>query len=196
MTLGKLEGAGAGQSDRRRLNRERPLEDAVRLEEPIACTERERLEFARLVRQGFDGSDESLDRRIRDASRLAFHHAADGALAAIAGLKAPGERYRAGVFEKAAAAVSPGDYELELGWVYVVPAHRGNRIAERLCRALLAHVPESPAFATTRPDNVAMIKILRNLGFARVGKPYPRRDEELVLFLRPRPTSGDSRPAA
>jgi hypothetical protein len=35
-----------------------------------------------------------------------------------------------------------------------------------------------------------MIEILAALGFARAGKPYPhlRRNEELVLFLRLRPT--------
>jgi hypothetical protein len=98
----------------------------VNLKEPFACTERERLEFERLVRQGFDGSDDGLPGRIRDG------------------------------------------------------------IAENLCQLLLARVPESCVFATTRPDNNPMIRVLLALGFARVGKPYPhqRRNEELVLFLR------------
>ena len=39
-------------------------------------------------------------------------------------------------------------------------------------------------FATTRTDNVSMIRILHALDIARVGKPYPRRNEQLVLFLR------------
>jgi hypothetical protein len=48
-------------------------------------------------------------------------------------------------------------------------------------------------FATTRPDNAAMIGILLALGFERVGAPFshPRRGEELVLF--PWRTSGTSR---
>ena len=112
-------------------------------------------------------------------------------LAAVAALKAPKERYRDDVFKKAEARVSPADYKLELGWVFVVPAHRGNRIAENLCQLLLTRVPTSCVFATTRPDNISMIRILLALGFARAGKPYARRNEELVLFLRswPRPTA-------
>jgi RimJ/RimL family protein N-acetyltransferase len=155
--------------------------------EPIACTEDERREFAHLVRQGIRGSDEGLDGRIRDARCLAFYYAAGDTLAGIAGLKAPSERYRWDVFRKADAGVSSADFKLELGWIFVVPAHRGNRIGETLCRKLLAHVPTSSVFATTRPNNSFMIRILLALGFARVGKPYPRRDEELVLYLRSGP---------
>jgi RimJ/RimL family protein N-acetyltransferase len=158
----------------------------VNLKEPFACTERERLEFERLVRQGFDGSDDGLPGRIRDARWLAFYYAPGDTLAAIAALKAPNERYREDVFKKADAGVGSADYTLELGWVYVVPARRGSGIAENLCQLLLARVPESCVFATTRPDNNPMIRVLLALGFARVGKPYPhqRRNEELVLFLR------------
>jgi len=157
------------------------------LKETIACTEGELREFARLVRQGFDGSDEGLPGRIRDAKWLAFYYAESETLAAVAGLKAPNERYRDNVFKQADARISPADYKLELGWVFVVPGQRGNRIAEGLCQQLLARVPTSCVFATTRPNNVHMIRILRALGFARAGRPYRRRNEELVLFLRPWP---------
>ena len=153
------------------------------LRKPSACTEREHREFAGLVRQGFDGSDEGLPGRIRGAHCLAFHYAPEDVLVAIAGLKAPTERYWADVFRKAEAGVSAAEYDHELGWVFVVPAHRGKGIARSLCRQLLARVA-SPVFATTRPDNLPMIRILRALGFARVGQPYPRREEELALFLR------------
>ncbi len=151
--------------------------------EPIACTEWERREFARLVRQGFPAA-ERLAGRIRDAKALAFYYPAADTLAAVAALKAPSERYRDDVFKKADARVSPADYKLELGWVFVVPAYRGNRIAESLCRLLLARVPTSRVFATTRSGNMSMIRILLALDFARAGKPYSRRDEELMLFLR------------
>ncbi|UCF20289.1 MAG: hypothetical protein JSU87_02455 [Gemmatimonadota bacterium] len=159
------------------------------LKEPVACSECERLEFARLVRQGFEGSDEGLEGRITDSRCLAFHYAPNATLAAIAGLKAPDARYRDDVFKQAEAPVSPADYELELGWVFVVPAHRGSRMGEGLCRQLLARVPNSCVFATTRPNNGVMIKILSALGFTRVGKPYRRRNEQLVLYLRSSPRS-------
>lgn len=165
---------------------------AARLEKPLVCSDEERGAFARLVRQGFAGSDGGLPGRIRDARWLAFQYALDGTLAGVAGLKAPGERYRSSVFEKAGAGGGAADYELELGWVFVVPSRRGKGIGETLCRALLARAPESPVYATTRPDNTSMKRILRALGFARVGKPYPhvRRNDELTLFLRPRPIDG------
>jgi hypothetical protein len=167
------------------------LNGTALLKEPVACTERERREFERLVRQGFAGSDAGLPGRIRGAKWLAFHYAAGEKLAAIAGLKAPDERYRDDVFRKADAGVSSADYSLELGWVFVVPAHRGNQMGESLCELLLAREPTSPVFATTRTYNSSMIRILLALGFARKGKPFPRRNEELVLYLRsrPRPTA-------
>lgn len=169
------------------------MNDTAHIKEPIACTEDERREFARLVRQGFEGA-QGLDRRIRDAKWLAFYYAAGDTLAAVAALKAPNERYRNDVFKQADTPASPADYQLELGWVFVVAIHRGNRIGEWLCRQLLARVPTSRVFATTRPNNISMIRILLALGFARTGKPYPRRNEELVLFLRSRPTSTAPRP--
>lgn len=163
------------------------LNSTIHFKEPIACTQRERRAFAGLVRQGFPAA-EGLDARIRAASWLAFYYAASNRLGAIAALKAPSDRYRDDVFEQADAPVSPDDYRLELGWVFVVPSHRGKGIGESLCRQLLARVPSSCVFSTTQPDNSSMIRILLTLGFARVGKPYPRRDEQLVLYLRPCPT--------
>lgn len=157
------------------------MKGTVHLEEPTACTEGERREFARLVRQGFPAA-ENLESRIREARWLALYYAPDESLAAVAALKAPGDRYRDDVFKKAGATISPDDYKLELGWVFVAPAHRGSRMGERLCEQLLARVGGSFVFATTGPNNVRMIRILRALGFAPIGRPYPRRDEQLALF--------------
>lgn len=162
------------------------MNGTAHLKEPNACTEAERRDFERLVREGFAGSDEGLAGRISDAERLGFHYAEGDTLAGIAGLKAPCQGYRDDVFEKADVGLSAADCRLELGWVFVVPAHRGKGIGESLCRRLLAEVPTSCVFATTRPDNDPMIRILNTLGFARAGNPYPhvRRGEELVLFMR------------
>ncbi len=160
------------------------MKGTVNLKKPLACSQGERLEFARLVVQGFQAATESLDGRILDAKWFAFYHSAGEMLGAIAAIKAPKEPHRDDIFKKAGAPVSPSDYALELGWVYVVPTHRGMRIAENLCRRLLVRLPASRVFATTRRNNISMIRI----GFERVGQPYPRRDEELVLFLRPPPT--------
>lgn len=162
------------------------LNRSTRFKEPIACTDGELQEFGRLVRQGFEGSDDALDDRIRDAKWLAFRYTAGDTMGAIAALKAPTDRYRDDVFKKADAPVSSADYRLELGWVFVIPEQRGQRVAETLCQSLLARVSRSCVFATTRPDNIPMIRILLALGFVRTGTPFPhqRRNEELVMFLR------------
>lgn len=154
--------------------------------EPLACTEEERQRFARLVRQGFAGTSADLDSRIRSAHCLAFYYN-DSTLGGIAALKGPPAQYCANVFTQAEAPQQSAEYRMELGWVFVAPGHRGEGVAERLCRALMARVPGTGVFATTRPDNVAMMTILRALGFARVGVPYLRHDEELALFVRPGP---------
>lgn len=159
------------------------LNGTVHCKAPVTCAEGEFREFASLVRHGF-GSDEHLEGRILDAKWLAFRYSACDTLAAVAALKAPKEQYRDDVFTKAEAGVSPADYQLELGWVFVVPDQRGDRVAESLCRLLLARVPTSGVFSTTRPDNTSMDRILLALGFAQAGKPFPRRNEELALFLK------------
>ena len=155
------------------------------LKEPVACTEGERREFARFVRRGFEGSDESLDDRIRDAKQLAFYYVARDTLAGIAGLKAPCGQFREDVFDRACVPISPDDYPLELGWVFVDPVHRGNKVGLGLCRQLLASVTPTGVYSTTRTNNAAMIGILHDLGFERVGEPYSHRSREHVVFLRP-----------
>lgn len=156
---------------------------------PTKCSEGELRKFEHLVRQGFEGSDDSLPIRIHEAKQLAFYYAAENALAAIAALKAPNKLYRDDVFKKANALVDPADYILELGWVFVLPDHRGSQIAERLCQQLLKRNPNSFVFATTRPNNKSMIRILHALGFVQEGIPFPRRKEELILYLLSQPTN-------
>ncbi|HSR67799.1 MAG TPA: GNAT family N-acetyltransferase [Acidobacteriota bacterium] len=163
------------------------MKKPVYLKRPSACDERERREFARLVREGFNGSDSTLEERISAARRLAFCWTDEDAPAAISGLKAPSPGYRESLFEKARSGLSAAPYELELGWVYVVPHERGKGLGADLCRRLLQSEGTCGLFATTRPDNAPMIKILSALGFRRVGQPYPRRRERLTLFLRPPP---------
>lgn len=162
------------------------MRTTLHLKEPSACTESERRDFARLVRLAFQGSDETLEARILNAACLAFCYPQEGELGAIAGLKAPGDRYRQKLFEKAAVRADPAEYPLDLGWVFVLPSYRGHGFGESLCRRLLARVPTTGVFSTTRPDNRPMIRILLGLGFLPDGKPYPhpRRDEELAVFLR------------
>ena len=160
-------------------------DDPLRLQAPADCSESRLRAFEAVVRRAFDGSDESLPERIRSAKRLAFHYQTDGELTAIAALKCPSETYRGDLFVRAGSRADAYVFELELGWVFVAPRQRGARIGELLCRRLLESAPGSRVFATTRPDNRAMIRILRALGLAPTGGSFRhrRRDEQLLLFI-------------
>lgn len=162
------------------------MTETAQLAPPYACSAAQLDAFEHMVREGFAGSDARLSARIRDARWLAFHRIAPATLAAIAALKVPAPEYRDDVFAKAEAGIDPHAFELELGWVFVLPEQRRQGIAAALCCALLAREPARAVFATTRPDNAAMIGILSALRFERVGKPYPhvRRGEDLSLFVR------------
>lgn len=155
-----------------------------RLKRPTDCTAEELREFERLVRRGFSGSDDTLPTRIRDAELLAFQETVGGGVVAVAGLKQPHDRYTGDVFARTGAEVDPAHFELELGWVFVVPDHRRNHLAKDLCGRLVERASGSGVFATTRPDNLPMIGILQDLGFVRTGEAFLRRGEELALFIR------------
>jgi len=161
------------------------LNGSTILRQPNTSTEEQRREFAQLIRQGFETAGAGLDNRICAAKCLAFHYPTRDKLAAIAALKSPNVQYRHDVFSKAGSPESCADYKVELGWVYVEPAYRGNRIATKLCEQLLSRAATDCVFATTRTNNAPMGRILLTFGFANVGTPYIRRGEQLRLYLRP-----------
>jgi len=161
------------------------MNGTTHIKEPDACTPHELESFERMVRLAFDGSDDGLPLRIRQARRLAFHYSGDGTLVAVAGLKAPTQTARAEIFSLAEAAEDPEPCELELGWVYVAPGHRLHGLGRDLCRRLIQDRPCGELFAKTRKDNARMTGILRDLGFRRSGRTFARLDEELDLYLRP-----------
>ena len=125
-----------------------------------------------------------MNARIRATKCLAFHYSPSGELTAIAALKAPDAEYRDAVFKMADSPASYADFQLELGWVYVVPAYRRKQVATEICEQLLLRAAGDCVFATTRSDNAAMGRILRACGFAEVGKPFMHRSEQLRLYLR------------
>lgn len=164
------------------------------IKEPSECSEPEIAEFERLVRLGFEGSDDTLSVRVRAAHRIAFRIEPDAGAVAIAGLKQPRSENTAEVFVKAGCNVPPDSWRLELGWVFVSPTHRGAGFGRALCEQLLRPVENEPVYATTRPDNSAMIRILESLGFKQTGGPFPGRKETLLVYSRSeRDTPGQGR---
>lgn len=154
------------------------------IKEPRDCDEDERRGFAQLVRKGFRASLETLAHRVITAECLAFHARPDSPMIAISALKSPSIEYRKDAFQKAGARNDPAKYEQELGWVYVLPDYRGHQIGQQLCSRLVERSPSSSLFATTRVENARMARILDSLDFHRVGQPYQRRNEVLVLYCR------------
>ena len=161
------------------------LNGSIILSQPNNTTEEQHRDFARLVRQGFKTAGSTLDSRIGAARHLAFHYSDGDGLVAIAALKSPDDQYRRDVFKWAESREGYADYALELGWVYVEPVYRGSRIATRLCEQLSSTTTTDSVFATTRIDNPVMGRILLACGFEKVGTPYPYREEQLSLYLRP-----------
>jgi hypothetical protein len=101
-------------------------------------------------------------------------------------LKNPSKDYRDGVFEKAGVPDAAKPYELELGWVFVLPEQQGKKYSLVLSAAALSQASRTPTFATTRLDNVAMQKTLEHLGFRRLGDSWRSargRQPRLVLYV-------------
>lgn len=157
------------------------------LRAPSECSDSELDEFERLVRLGFEGSDDTLSIRVRAAHRLAFRVDHDVGVVAIAALKRPRPEFTAEVFSKAGCSVAPDDWRRELGWVFVAPPHRKAGYGRTLCEQLLRQLGNEPVYATTRPDNSAMIRILESLRFEQHGGPFMGRRETLLVYLRSAP---------
>lgn len=164
----------------------------VRVLHPATCDAATRDGFQRLVQRGFPFARD-LERRVAEAKWIALAFAPDGTPVAVAALKRPDVTRRRAIFEQADAPLDPDEWTLDLGWVFVERPHRGRGAGRALCEALLAHEPAAPVFSTTATDNAPMTSILRTLGFVPLGRPYARRDAQLVLFVRPDPLA--ERPA-
>jgi ribosomal protein S18 acetylase RimI-like enzyme len=159
------------------------------LKRPEECTAEELAEYVRLLRRGRQVKGAALERRVRSASRLAFHR--DGAdLVGIAALKRPLPSYKKRVFDKAGVPERAPGFDTELGWAYTAPEHRGRGICKSLVDRLLRSAPQESVFATTRAGNVPMRGILSEVGFQKVGDPFPGKvgNDLLELWLRIPPT--------
>ena len=154
---------------------------------PSDCATRELTAFKELVNSGGAIDPDGLTERIHRAFQLFFLRTSAGELAAIAALKRPYPDYRTGVFRKARSIFAPDAYTLELGWVVVAPAYRGQRLPHRIISELLPRAGNEPVFATTREDKHAMQYALGECGFQRNGDPYPSEGESynLILYVRP-----------
>jgi GNAT superfamily N-acetyltransferase len=158
---------------------------SIAMKSPQRCTSNELAEFTAFVLTGGEVTRAGLGEHLRNAHALFFMRES-ACLVGIAALKRPRLAYRAGVFEKSGATVSPLDFPFELGWVFLLPSARGRNLSRQLLVAAADHVADAQVFATTRTDNPAMHASLLGAAFTRHGSDYPsnRGAHRLVLFLR------------
>jgi GNAT superfamily N-acetyltransferase len=156
------------------------------LRQPAACSAKELAEFERLILLGREVTALGLRGRIREAECLAFIAGQNGEFMAVGALKHPSAAYRSRVFKKARSRKDPGDFALELGWMYVAEEHRRGGLASRLVGAMVGVASGTSLYATSRSNNVAMHSALKRHGFVATGSAYKSEggDDELVLFVR------------
>jgi GNAT superfamily N-acetyltransferase len=148
-----------------------PPEGTV-IKRPSECTVAEREVFAALVLAGGQVFAAGLPDRIAGADRLAFHYRS-GAVVGVGGLKNLPLSYRDGIFRQAGSSLRAADFPLELGWVFVEPAHRGTGISGHLVQALMEGAGDRNVYAISHSDNHPIHKSLERHGFVREGTPYP-----------------------
>jgi RimJ/RimL family protein N-acetyltransferase len=147
---------------------------------PQACTSAELRACVDLIASGGEVQTYGLAARVQQAALLSFlrYH---GAVVGVAALKHPDEGYRDSVFDKAGVEHSE-QFRLELGWLFVAPAFRGQGYSEHLIRAVLQHA-NGPVFATSAANNVAVQRINQHVGLRPTGRPYTGHNGRwLVLF--------------
>ena len=151
---------------------------------PAEFSDEELKDFTAFVLAGGEVMAQGLQGRVENVYALAFLRSGRG-LIGVAGLKRPSNRHRAEVSQGSGVPIPEAEFELEMGWIFVLPSARGGKSLP-LCTQLLLAAGVRSVFATTRAGNPAMHRTLAKLGFARVGQSWPSRegDDELLLFVR------------
>ena len=159
---------------------------SIEVKKPLDCAEGEVRDFAKLVEEGGEVAH-GVERRLKTAISLGLVRY-EKELIGTAAVKSPIPRYRDSVFRKAKAAVEPGDFALELGWIFLARDHRSKGQMRPLIETLLKANQGFGIFATTRVSNEKMQRILTHQGFVRHGDHYAsdqNTDDAIILFIRP-----------
>jgi hypothetical protein len=156
----------------------------IEIIEPDACTPEQQAQFHTLVLEGGEVDEHGLPALIERAAALAFVHHGDSVVG-VGAMKRPNASYRKTVFAKAQSSLTARDFEFELGWLYLTPAARGNRLTTPVITGLLQRAKRLPVYATSRVDNTRMHASLERCSFRKEGTPYPskQRDTDLHLFV-------------
>lgn len=157
--------------------------DALRVDvkSPGDCSDEEIEAFRALVASGGEVMEAGLEGRVRAGELLSFMWRGVE-LIGVAGLKHPSPNHRSEVAAGSSVSLKAAHFPLELGWVYVLPAHWGGR-SMPLCSPLVERVGAKGIFATSRANNEPMHRTLQKLGFHRVGGEWPSGQNPANLWL-------------
>jgi hypothetical protein len=138
--------------------------------------------LAQLIAEGSEVNMGMVARNLQNAVTIAWSER-DGQPVGVMVLKRPVPAYRDKVFDASGVGEQASQYNVEIGYVYVVPEERTTGTSMRLGRAMLAAMPPK-VFATTRENNSTINKLLTFLRFQRLGNPYAsaRGDYQLLLW--------------
>ena len=153
---------------------------------PKECSSDELAAFVKIAAKGNEVEADDIKRGVERAAIVAWFES-KSSMHAVAALKMPYDSYKERVFRKAGIPEESQKFGLELGYVYVEEAKRGNGYGAALVKRIIETSDKSPVYATTRSDNDAMQAILRKNGFASVGSAYTSErnpSQSLMLFAR------------
>jgi len=102
------------------------------VKKPADCSSNEIEHFENLVKAGGEVIHSHLRDRIMRAEYLIFLQGHDEKILGVAALKRPNAHYREEVFYKAGSSEDPDEFNLEIGWIYVIEDCRGLGYSRRL----------------------------------------------------------------
>jgi len=151
---------------------------------PAELTDADRASFVELVRAGGEVASQLLEKNIANAQALLFLTQL-GQVRGVAAVKRPLPSYRMRVGKSANAELTDEDFPYELGYIFIVPEVRGQKLCGPLVAKALEVVSDSGVFATVRIDNQAMRASLLKAGFKPVGRPYRGRNSRILqVFIK------------
>jgi hypothetical protein len=151
---------------------------AVSLVVPASLTTEEIAECIDVIKQGDAVDLVSAKRELPLATTLAVVRAG-GKIVAVGAIKRERQAYALKTARDSGVSFPPET--LELGYVAVLPDHRGHRLSGSVVEALLSQ-HEGRLFATT--FNARMKTTLQNAGFIQDGNEWPGRKKQMVSFWK------------
>ena len=166
------------------------MKPTIVVRSPLIVSDGEFGDFVAMIKAGGEVTPTGLEKLVCAAEQMIFLRVSK-CLAGIAALKNPRESHRTKIAKKSGVRLPPSIYRYELGWVFVLPSYRQRGFANILVKKVASLAGAQGVYSTTRTDNAAMFKALRNQGFGSAGTPYKsdNGDYKLQLFLR-EPSTG------